>query len=88
MRQVDDTKLSHLLQVIRTDTLVISQRSRGDIRMNSKKNTCDRDEGCRSNRRDFNATLVALLISACAPLALGSGPSSDRGRWILNERDR
>ena len=56
--------------------------------MNSKKNTRDRDEGCRSTRRDFNARLTALLIIACAPLRLGSGSSSDRGRWILNERDR
>jgi len=59
-----------------------------DDRMNSKSTTCDRDVGCRSNRRDFTATLVALLISACAPLPLRSGPSSDRGRWVLNERDR
>ena len=65
----------------------LGTRSRGHFRMNSEKNTCDRDEGCRSTRRDFNATLVALLISASAPLPLGSGPSSDRGRWILNERD-
>ena len=38
--------------------------------MNSKKNQCDRDEGCRSTRRDFNTRLTALLIIACTPLRL------------------
>jgi hypothetical protein len=56
--------------------------------MNSKKNTCARDKGCRSTRRDFNTRLTALLIIACTPLRLGSGSNSNRGRWILNERDR
>jgi hypothetical protein len=60
----------------------------GNVRMSTEKSAYDRDEGCRPNRRDFNATLVALLISACAPLSLGSGPSSNHGRWVLNERDR
>jgi hypothetical protein len=63
-------------------------RSRGYIGMKSKKHRCDRDEGCRSSRRDFNVTFAALLISACASLSLASMSSPDRGRWILNERDR
>jgi hypothetical protein len=56
--------------------------------MKSKKSTCDRDEGCRSTRRDFNVRLTALLIISCTPLRIGSDSSSNRGRWILNERDR
>ncbi len=56
--------------------------------MSTKKSTYDRDDGCRPNRRDFNATLFALLVCAFAPLRLGSGSSSDHGRWVLNERDR
>ncbi|NNE20289.1 MAG: hypothetical protein HKN10_17605 [Myxococcales bacterium] len=63
-------------------------RSEGYIEMSSENHKCDRDDGCRSSRRNFNVTFAALLISACAPLSLGAMPSPDRGRWILNERDR
>jgi hypothetical protein len=56
--------------------------------MNSKKNDRERDDGSCSTRRDFNLRLTALLIIACTPLRIGSGSSSNRGRWILNERDQ
>lgn len=55
--------------------------------MNSSKNACERDDGYCSTRRDFNVMLGALLVAACASVPLSSGFSSDRGRWILNERD-
>ena len=55
--------------------------------MNTKNDTCDRDVACRSNRREFNVRLATLLMAVSA-LPLGSGSISDRGRWILNERDR
>lgn len=55
--------------------------------MIGRENASERGDGCRSTRRDFNVKLAVLLLSACAPLSLGPGSSSDHGRWILNERD-
>jgi hypothetical protein len=55
--------------------------------MNRKVMACERENGSRSTRRDFNARLAALLLVACVPLPVVSAPSPDNGRWILNERD-
>jgi hypothetical protein len=51
------------------------------------KNAREESVGYFSTRREFNVTIAALLVASCAPLPLGSGSSSDRGGWILNERD-
>jgi hypothetical protein len=51
------------------------------------KNAREESVGYFSTRREFNVTIAALLITACAALPLSWGSSSDRGRWILNERD-
>ena len=56
--------------------------------MNSRKNDRKRDDGSRSTRRGFNVRLAALLAFACIPLRIGSRSDLNRGRWILNERDR
>ena len=57
--------------------------------MNGRKNGREQSRGAASTRREFNARLAKLLtIIACAPLPLRSWSSPDRGRWILNERDR
>jgi len=55
--------------------------------MNSQVMRCERENGSRSTRRDFNGRLAALWLAACVPLPVVSAPSPDNGRWILNERD-
>ncbi len=56
--------------------------------MGIRKNAREESAGYFSTRRNFNVTIAALLVAACARLPVGStSVDSDRGRWILNERD-
>jgi hypothetical protein len=55
--------------------------------MNTMKNAREESVGYFSTRRQFNVTIAALLVASCTRLPVGSGSSSDRGRWILNEQD-